>query len=152
MELLLSFLKTLPEYNIVLDALRASECAAVTGIGQINRNHMIAALHGDTDRPLVIICQDDLAAKRLQEELKAFLNTEVQMLPHRELTLYDSAAVSRGWEQKRLRQLFDLAEGKTRIQIISWNALSQRTMPPVVLRSAAFRLTVGQDYSLDDLL
>ena len=65
MELLLSFLKTLPEYNIVLDALRARECAAVTGIGQINRNHMIAALHGDTDRPLVIICQDDLAAKRL---------------------------------------------------------------------------------------
>ena len=152
MELLLSFLKTLPEYNIVLDALRARECAAVTGIGQINRNHMIAALHGDTDRPLVIICQDDLAAKRLQEELKAFLNEDVQMLPSRELTLYDSAAVSRGWEQKRLRQLFDLLEEKTQIQIISWNALCQRTMPPEVLKKSAFRLTVGQEYPLDDLL
>ena len=93
-----------------------------------------------------------MAAKRLQEELKAFLKETVPVLPSRELTLYDSAVVSRGWEQKRLRQLYDLACGNTPIQIFSWEALCQRTMPPKVLLDAAFRLETGKGYQLDDLL
>ena len=50
-----------------------NQAAAVTGIGQINRSHLIAGLTRDADRPLVILCQDDMAARRLQEELKGFL-------------------------------------------------------------------------------
>ena len=152
MEQLLSFFKTIPEYGILLDSIRSNESAAITGIGQINRAHLIAALHQDTDRPLVILCQDDSATKRLQEELKSFLGYDAQILPSRELTMYDTAVVSRGWEQKRLRQLYDLTGGKTRLQLMSWDALCQRTMPAQVLKSAAFRLQVGQTYELDALL
>ena len=153
MEKLLNMLKSIPEYEILLKAVENHQAAAVTGIGQINRSHLIAGVYAHTSRrPLVIICQDDMAAKRLQEELKAFLKEMVPVLPSRDLTLYDSAVVSRGWEQKRLRQLFDLAEGRTPIQIFSWESLSQRTMPPRVLKAAAFRLETGGEYQLDDLL
>ena len=151
MEKLLSLLHTVPEYNVLRNTLKLGESAAVTGIGQINRSHMIAALRQDTAAPMVIITQDDLAAKRLQEELKAFLGLEAPILPSRELTLYDTAVVSRSWEQKRLRQLYDLRMGKTQIQILSWEALSQRTMPPEVLQNAAFCLEVGKEYDMDDL-
>ena len=44
MEQLLSSLKTVPEYASLLQAVKAQQSAAVTGIGQINRSHMIAAL------------------------------------------------------------------------------------------------------------
>ena len=152
MNQLLKFMKCLPEYTILLETLSAGQAAAVTGLGQINRNHMIAALRGDTDRPLVVICQDDLAAKRLQEELKAFLGEEAPMLPSRELTLYDTSVVSRGWEQRRLRQLFDLMQGRTPLQIMSWGAMCQRTIPPQVLQKAAFRLQVGQEYSVGEIV
>ena len=81
--------------------------AAVTGIGQINRSHMIAGLTRDTDRPLIILCQDDMSARRIQEELKSFLDLTAPILPGRELTFYDAAVVSRSWEQKRLRQMYD---------------------------------------------
>ena len=104
MEKLLNMLRTIPEYEILLGAVEKKQAAAVTGIGQINRSHLISGLYSHTScRPLVVICQDDLAAKRLQEELKAFLQEVVPVLPSRDLTLYDSAVVSRGWEQKRLR-------------------------------------------------
>jgi len=153
MEKLLNMLKSIPEYQILLKAVSDNQTAAVTGIGQVNRSHLIAGLYSHTTRrPLVLICQDDMAAKRLQEELKAFLKEEVPVLPSRDLTLYDSAVVSRGWEQKRLRQLYDLLQGRTPIQIFSWESLSQRTMPPRILNGAAFRLQVGQEYVLDDLL
>ena len=115
MEKLLSLLKTIPEYRAMAAAVEKGQTAAVTGIGQINRSHLIAGLTRDLKKPAVIICQDDMAAKRLQEELKCFLGTTVPILPSRELTLYDSAVVSRSWEQKRLRQLYDLRLGKTQI-------------------------------------
>ena len=130
MEQLLSMLKSIPEYNGILAAMAEGTPAAVTGIGQINRSHLLAGLYHDTHRPMVLLCQDDMAARRLQEELKCFLGETAPILPGRELTLYDAAVASRAWEQKRLRQLYDLAQGKTRLQILSWEALSLRTMPP----------------------
>ena len=152
MKKLLDILKTIPEYTGLLDALSAGQNAAVTGIGQINRSHIIAGLYTHTEEPLVVVCQDDLAARRLCEELKDLLGTECPILPSRELTLYDSAVVSRGWEQKRLRQLYDLSQGRTRLQIMAWDALSQRTMPPEVMTQGAFTLKVGNEYPIDNLL
>ena len=152
MEKLLAIAKNIPEFKQLLECVGRKESAAVTGIGQINRSHLIAALHKEIDRPLVIICQDDIAAKRIQEELKCFLGDTAPVLPSRELTLYDAAVVSRAWEQKRLRQLFDLACGRTPIQIFTWESLSQRTMPPATLLRAAFRLEIGKEYPIDELL
>ena len=151
MEKLLSMLKTMPEYNTLLSSMADGQSAAVTGIGQINRSHLLAGLYHDSSRPMVLLCQDEMAARRLQEELKCVLGETAPILPGRDLTLYDAAVVSRAWEQKRLRQLYDLAMGRTRLQIMSWEALSLRTIPPEVLKSAAFSLEVGKDYPLDGL-
>ena len=151
MEQLLSVLKTIPEYRAALESLDRGESVAITGIGQINRSHIVSGLYRDAQRPMVIICQDDMAAKRLQQELKCFLGDTAPILPGRELTLYDAAVVSRAWEQKRLRQFYDLSQGKAPLQILTWDALSQRTMPKAVLAEAAFTLEVGREYPIDDL-
>ena len=151
MEKLLSALNSIPEYAAAVASLRNGESAAITGIGQINRSHIIAALTQDLSRPVVVLCQDDMSAKKLQEELKAFLGESAPVLPSRELTLYDTAVVSRAWEQKRLRQLYELSMGKTPLQIMTWESLSQRTISPSVLRSSAFSLEVGQEYALEEL-
>ena len=152
MELLLTQLRSIPEYSALLDALSQGHTAAVTGVGQINRSHLIAGLTRDCGHPLVILCQDDMAARRLQEELRCFLGDTVPILPGRELTLYDAAVVSRAWEQKRLRQLYDLASGKTRVQILTWESLSLRTMPKATLMRAAFTLEVGREYPIEALV
>ena len=151
MDKLLTFLKNIPEYQLLLKSIDRREAAAVTGLGQINRSHLIAGLRREFQRPIVVICQDDMTAKRLQQELAAFLGETAPVLPSRELTLYDTAVVSRAWEQKRLKQLYDLASGRTGLQIMTWESLSQRTIPPAVLNRAAFTLEVGQEYPLEEL-
>ena len=152
MQQLLTHLNTIPEYRSLLESLREGRTAAVTGIGQINRSHLIAGLLQSSGRPLMILCQDDMAARRLQEELKCFLGETLPILPSRELTLYDAAVVSRSWEQKRLRQLWDLATGKTRAQILTWESMSLRTMPKDVLLKAAFTLETGAEFPVEDLI
>ena len=152
MEKLLTSLNQMREFSAIKDCLAQKEAAAVTGIGQICRSHMIAGLYRETDAPMVVLCQDEMAARKLQEELKAFLGESVPVLPGRELTLYDTAVVSRAWEQKRLRQLYDLSTGAVRLQIMSWDACSQRTIPPQTLFSCAFALDTGKEYPIDDLI
>lgn len=149
---LLFLLKTIPEYGVLLETLKKDQCAAVSGIGQVNRSHMIAGLASDMDRPMVILCQDDISARRIQEELKSFLGQTAPILPGRDLTFYDAAVVSRAWEQKRLRQLYDLRRGAVPIQIMTWEAMSQRTIPPEVLVSATLDMVVGKEYPLEPLI
>ncbi len=152
MEKLISVLQNIPEYAAMAESVRSGQTVAVTGIGQINRSHMIAGLSRDTGRPLAVICQDDLAAKRLQEELRAFLGEIAPILPRRELTLFDSAVASRMWEQARLRQLYAFSLGQTPLQILTWESLCQRTMPRNVLHSAAFCIKRGGEYPLSEIL
>ena len=152
MEKLLDILKSMPPYATLLKRAVARESAAVAGIGQISRSHIIAGLRQHQSAPMVVVVQDDMAARRLQEELKAFLGETAPILPSRELTLYDTAVVSRAWEQKRLRQLFDLHRGAVPLQIMTWESMSQRTMPPQVLKTAAFALEVGREYEISDLI
>ena len=143
MNLLLNALRDLPEYGTIRSTLRKDRSVGVSGAAQINRSHLIAALYRELGRPLLVICQDELAAQRTREELSAFLGEACPVLPGRDLTFYDTAAASRQWEQRRLRQLWDLAAGRTRLQIVTWESLSLRTLPKAVLLEAALTLRQG---------
>ena len=146
MELLLKELGQIKEYAALLDGIRNNQTCAISGIGQINRSHIIAGLRLEAPHPLLLVCPDDASAKRLQEDLKCFLHESFPLLPSRELTFYDNAAISRSWEHRRIRQLYDLSIGITKVQIATWDSLSQRTIPKSVLQNAAFSLTVGTEY------
>ena len=151
MKPLLRMLLNMPEFGELLTADARGEHCAVSGAAQICRSHMIAAFCENTKRPVTVLCQDDMAANRTAQELSALLGIEIPVLPTRELTLYDTAAASRGWEQKRLRGLYALHQGKTRVQVMSLGAACMRTMPPEELEKCAITVTCGEDYDLHDL-
>ena len=151
MDLLLNALHKLPEYETILKTLRRSRSVGVSGAAQINRSHLIAGLRRDLQTPFLVLCQDELAARRIQEELAAFLGTTFPILPGRELTFYDTAAASRQWEQKRLRLLYRMATGQESLVICAWDALALRTLPKSTLLGAAITLRPGAVFELDAL-
>ena len=120
MDLLLSALHELTEYETILKTLRRHRAVGVSGAAQINRSHLIAGLRRELSCPILVLCQDELAARRVQEELAAFLGVSYPILPGRDLTFYDTAAASRQWEQKRLRLLYRMASGLESLVICSW--------------------------------
>ncbi len=150
--MILEALHQIPEYKSLLDCVKSGHTAAVTGVGQINRSHLIAGLYKHTQRPVVAVCADDMTAKRLQEELSAFSGITVPNLPSRDFTFHDSSAFSKVWEQERLRQLSLLLAGKTGLQVMSWEALCLRTLPPETLNRNIFTLKIGENHSVDSLL
>ena len=151
MNVLLSLLHSSPEYESLRAMLDAGQTAAVSGVSQIARAHWIAALHEDTGRPVVAVCQDEMAASRLAAELTAFLGQPPVTLPSRELTFLDAAGVSREWEQRRLRILYDLSAGKIPVLVTTLEALQLRTIPKPTLYAASIRLTAGGSYDVGQL-
>jgi len=151
MNLLLSALNNLPEYTALVQAVEKGQVCALSGVGQLARSHVAAALYAAAGRPALVVCQDDLAAQRTAEELTAFLGEAPAVLPTREFTFYDAAVVSRGWEQRRLRRLYDLATGKIRLLVASLDALCLRTMPKETLFGASIILKSGAAYEMEDL-
>ena len=151
MNVLLSLLHSSPEYESLRAMLDAGQTAAVSGVSQIARAHWIAALREDTGRPVVAVCQDEMAASRLAAELTAFLGQPPVTLPSRELTFLDAAGVSREWEQRRLRILYDLSAGKIPVLVTTLEALQLRTIPKPTLYAASIRLTAGGSYDVGQL-
>ena len=151
MDLLLSALRGMPEYEQLKTALLDAQTAALSGVSQIHRLHFAAGLHKLEGLRLLIVCQDDLAANRCAQELTGFLGFQPAVLSTRELTLYNTGVVSRGWEHRRLHTLWQLGRGELPVAVASLEALTQRTMPPQVLYAAAIPLRVGGEYDLPAL-
>ena len=150
MDLLSTILKSLPEYQSLKEYSEQNLPCAITGLGSIHRAHMTAALHQDTGRKILVVCQDDLATARMSEELSGFLGEKPPIFPTRELSLM-GGTVSRGWEHQRLAMLHQLTQEGYSILLASAEALSLRTIPPAVLGASTLTLRVGGSYSLEEL-
>lgn len=151
MHLLNTLLKALPEYQTLKERSEQNTPCAITGLSAIHRAHMTVALHQDTGRQVLVVCQDDLATARMAEELSGFLGEKPPVLPTRELCLL-GGTVSRGWEQQRLSMLYQLTQGGYPVLLASAEALSLRTMPPSVLGANTISLVVGGSYQLNALI
>ena len=68
MQILLDLLKDKPAFKTVSEELLKGNHTALTGVGQICRSHIIAGLYSHTKKPITVICQDDMTAKKIQYE------------------------------------------------------------------------------------
>ena len=125
--------------------------ALISGLGAVHRANLAAALRARLDRPLVVICPDDTAAENMARDLAAMLGEEVVTLGMRDFTFYESVAVSRQAEQKRLAALWALLGGAP-AAAVSVSGLVQRTIPPETLRGAAFTIRDGEECAMETLL
>ena len=152
MDFLFELLHRLPEYETLKKLVQRRLSVGVSGVSQLIRSHLLAGLLRECGRPALILCQDELAANRTRAEMEAFLGESIPILPGRELTLYDTSAVSRGWEQQRLRLLYDFGRGKLPCLLAPLTALNFRTLPPETLYGAAISLETGQTCPVEPLL
>ena len=117
--------------------------ALVSGLSAVHRANLAAALENKLDMPLLVVCPDDTAAESFAKDLEAMLGREVDCLTMRDWVFYQTEAVSRQTEQKRIAVLYRLATGQSRILTASVSALIQRCMPPDTLREAALVIENG---------
>ena len=149
--MLLDIIASAPQYRMLLAAMAQKGWPAqMTGLGQIHKAAVIAALAGTG--PLLVVTPDEAMATRLCEDVNAFAETEKAFVyPAREFTFREVEGVSREYEFARLKALSGLAQGTISVVICSIEALLQYTIPPKVLAENTLSLRPGETHALDQL-
>jgi len=149
---LLRAVLALPEAKEAAETFAAGKKAvAITGLAQIHRAHMAAALAMEMERPLVMICSDETEANRMAADLAVLTGETAVKLYSRELYIRPGAITSRQWEHKRLASFHALSQGNCPLIVATAEGLLQRTMPAKMLEERILTLRVGEQYDVDAL-
>lgn len=151
MKQLNQILEALPEYQSILAQLEAGRSPiAVSGLSDVHRAQLAAALHLRTGRPLLLLCSDEQEGQRLQRDLAFFTEEPAELLAGREFVFHNATA-SRQWEHRRLKLLRGLQCCRAPVTVATVEGLFQRTLPPAALARAVCTLRVGSEYNLEEL-
>lgn len=128
-----------------------SDPVVVNGLTDTQKGWLaLALLAGSKQRPCLLV-PDELRARTLAAELKAWTNEPVLVFRPRELNLTDAEAVSRESEQKRLAILARLLTGGYSALIVTAAAAVQKIMPRQRFSQLLLRLKVGQRLDIETL-
>ena len=112
MRSLLNTLRRLPEFEDLLLRIDAGRCpVAASGLSPVHRAFVAAGIALRAERPVVLLCADEVDAARLSKDVSALLEQPVMQLPAREFTFHTAATASHQWEQRRLAVLKAMADG-----------------------------------------
>ena len=152
MRSLLNTLQRVPEFKDLLLRIDAGRCpVATSGLSPVHRAFVAAGIARELDRPVVLLCPEEVEGAKLARDLEALLDTPVLQLPGREFTFHTAATVSHQWEHKRLAVFRAMAQGKAPVVVATVEGFLQRTLPPAALEQACFSLKMGESYDLNDL-
>ena len=141
-----------PEIRRLIAGIEAGSCPAViSGLSEIHRAHMAAAIRAETMRPVAVICADDDEAARLARDISSLTMEQSFTLSAREFTFHSAEVVSRQLEQSRIAALTAFLENTAPTAVLSISGALQRTMPPSQLKGASLTLRVGASYDLREI-
>ena len=145
-------IENLAPFRDLADALKNSLTpVSVSGISAIHKAHFALGLHSDT--PMLIITDDEAAAKRLSDDINALAaETISHVYPAKDFTFTAVETVSREYEHSRLGVLSKLAAGENIIVCASAEAVMQVTLPRDVLISRTITISHGTEINVEDLM
>ena len=149
-EITLSITKT-KEYDKLFKSLQKGVSPALAiGLPPVVKAQLTAALAQESGRPVLLLTDDEQAARRLADDVENFLERPVLRLPERDFVMAGVESSSRQYEQARIAALWQLLGG-ARVTVASAPAAVQAAIPPAVLRQAGLTLTEGETRPLSEI-
>lgn len=162
MELLLFSLRSTPEYQSFLKQLQDAQPLPGLGLPRAARLALLAALHADLQRPILLLTDRADHALALYDELAFWLPSAARFLFSEPNPLfYEDAAWGNTIRRERLQALTALAvyhlpfaekPSTPPVIIASARAVMTRTLPRRDFLKASRRLAVGQEIQPDALI
>jgi len=150
--LLLELLERLPEYQALLEELRAGRrTVSVYGMSPVHQAQFAAAVRRGLDRPICVIARDERAAELLQGDYAACAGEPGLLLPTREPVFHNIENASHEDEQKRLKALSGFRRGASGALFTTPEGLMLYTLPPALLDKASLTLRTGKDHDVREL-
>ncbi|MEJ5225798.1 MAG: hypothetical protein WHV44_15175, partial [Anaerolineales bacterium] len=161
MDVLLSAIRATPEYQTFLRQVQEDTRLPGLGLLRAARLPLLAALHGDLNRPVLLLTDRADHALTLFDELGFWTNAPRYLFGEPTPLFYEDAAWGVTTRTQRLQTLTALAQyhlpfgekpATPPIIVASARAVMTRTMPRRDFLKASKRVSVGQTVSQDVLI
>ncbi len=123
----------------------------VLGLTPVQKSHLISALVGGLEKKALIVVPDDATAVKTCEDLLAF-GIDALHYPARSFSFYSNDSQSYEYEQKRIKVLRRMLDGKCDVVVASGEAVISYTIPPETLRQKSVLLKKGEETTLENIL
>lgn len=127
---LIANLKNSTDYLRVIDDIKKSSGnVSIIGLSDSQKAHMICSIYNDTKKPVVIVCNNILQARKFIQDLQFFTQDQIIYFPARNIVYYDIQAQSRDIQNQRLFAIDNIMKGQAKIIVTTIDALTQKMMP-----------------------
>ena len=146
-----AILKNGPEYESIAHDIKNGRFPfGILGMPPATKNLLIHTLCEDTARGALIVWPDEASAMKCRDDLLT-LGTDAVYYPARDFNFYGAESRSQEYEQMRIAALFRVLNDPNAVLVCGAEALTQRTIPPDVLRDSSFTLERGMEITTDDV-
>lgn len=148
---LLDIVKKSSAYQELELSLLSNRRTAVFGLDEVPTAVILAALGSSRIEQLVLVCENELLARRQAEDINA-LGISAQVLPASEISFLKADASSKDISLQKLKVLGDFTTGKTRILMLPAEAMMNYVMPREKFEKSILTLHSGDISTPDKLI
>ena len=114
--------------------------------------HIISAMGKLQGRQCLVITHNEIQGKKVYEDLKFFLETDVYFFPRKEILFYHVEAYSHPGMEERLQAMLALLSGRPCIVVASVESLLNRLMPKELMEKNITTIRYGESVDLEELI
>ena len=122
----------------------------ISGLTGVGETQLIASINEYTKRPIAVITYNEIQAKQIIENLKAFTEKAIYF-PKKEIVTYDYIAESKDLPYERIEALNKIKEKRTPILVTTIEAIMQRLPQKETLYKNTLKLKVGEIKNLEEI-
>ncbi len=124
---------------------------ALSGLSHIHRVSLAASLSAELNKKLLVITAGDAETERALEDFTS-IGMKSVVFTARDYCFRSGFSSSHEYEHKRLDTLSRILEGDFDVCISPIDAVISSTIPPETLKARRFKLILGEEYNIDELV
>ena len=124
---------------------------SISGLTGVGMAEIIEGIKGYNKKSIILVTYNEIQAKKILENLKAFEKENVLFFPKKEIVTYDYVAESKDLPYERIETLTKIKEKKNLIIVTTIEALMQKLPSKEVLFKNILEFKVGDICNLDDI-
>ena len=124
---------------------------SISGLTDVGMAEMSVAISEYNKKPIIIVTYNEIQAKNIFENLKAFDIEKTILFPKKEIVTYDYVAESKDLPYERIETLRKIKEKKRLIIVTTIEALMQKLPAKEVLFKDVLEFKVGDICNLEEI-
>ena len=138
--------------NYIKEIEKKKDSISISGLSNMGKIHFIANTIVNTKNPILLITYNEIQAKQIVKNMKAFLPEDtIAFFPTREILTYDYIAESQDLPYERIEVLNNIKNKRYKIIVTTIEALMQDMVSKDVLYRNSIKVKVGDSLSIDYL-